>query len=294
MINLGVPAGLGAAASWALGTVLFKGVGETVEPLVLTAAKTLFSVFALGAFLLIFGWQPITASSLGWLVLSGLLGVAAGDTLFFAALRRLTVHQLVILMMVSPGVTIILALIALGEKLSPILWLGIILILVGITVGLLPGLRQSDQGSSDLRGLMFGCLAMVCMAVSVIVAKLGVVDVSALEATFIRMLAGWVGVSSILVIQRRIATGLNSLATWRTALRFVLAATVVTFGGFWLTLVAIKWLEVSIANTLIATEPIFALPLAIFGLQERPKRLAWIGASIAFPGTLLIAFGHSS
>ena len=294
MINLGVPAGLGAAASWALGTVLFKGVGETVEPLVLTAAKTLFSVFALGAFLLIFGLQPITTSSLAWLVLSGLLGVAAGDTLFFAALRRLTVHQLVILMMVSPGVTIILALIALGEKLSPILWLGIILILAGIAVGLLPGLRQSDHGSSDLRGLMFGCLAMFCMAVSVIVAKLGVVDVSALEATFIRMLAGWVGVSSILVIQRRIATGLNSLATWGTALRFVLAATVVTFGGFWLTLVAIKWLEVSIANTLIATEPIFALPLAIFGLQERPKRLAWIGASIAFPGTLLIAFGHSS
>jgi len=294
MINLGVAAGLGAAASWALGTVLFKGVGETVEPLVMTAAKTLFSVFALGAFLLVLGWQPISTASLGWLVLSGLLGVAAGDTLFFAALRRLTVHQLVILMMVSPGVTIILALITLGEKLSPILWLGVVLILVGITIGLLPGLKQSDQGSSDLRGFLFGCLAMVCMAVSVIVAKLGVGEVSALEATFVRMLAGWVGVGTILVIRREVATGLNSLASWRTALRFVLAATVVTFGGFWLTLVAIKWLEVSVANTLIATEPMFALPLAIFGLQERPKRLAWIGASIAFPGTLLIAFGHSS
>jgi drug/metabolite transporter (DMT)-like permease len=71
--------------------------------------------------------------------------------------------------------------------------------------------------------------------------------------------------------------------------RFIAAVTVVTFGGFWLSLFAIKSLDVSIANTLLATEPLFALPLSVVCLRERPVALAWGGALVAFPGALLLA-----
>ena len=71
--------------------------------------------------------------------------------------------------------------------------------------------------------------------------------------------------------------------------RFAVAAVVVTFGGFWLALFSIKRLDVSIANTLLATEPLFALPLSVFWLRERPLALAWSGAAVAFPGALLLA-----
>ena len=72
--------------------------------------------------------------------------------------------------------------------------------------------------------------------------------------------------------------------------RFAIAVAVVTFGGFWLALFAVKRLDVSIANTLLATEPLFALPLSVIWLRERPIALAWSGAAVAFPGALLLAF----
>jgi drug/metabolite transporter (DMT)-like permease len=43
----------------------------------------------------------------------------------------------------------------------------------------------------------------------------------------------------------------------------------VTFGGFWLSLVSIAYLDVAIANTLNATEPLFVLPLAALVLKEK-------------------------
>jgi drug/metabolite transporter (DMT)-like permease len=64
---------------------------------------------------------------------------------------------------------------------------------------------------------------------------------------------------------------------------------IVTFGGFWLALFSVKRLDVSVANTLLATEPLFTLPLSVFWLRERPVALAWSGAAVAFPGALLLA-----
>ena len=52
-------------------------------------------------------------------------------------------------------------------------------------------------------------------------------------------------------------------------MRLVRGVAVVTFGGFWLSVVAVKYVDVSVANTLNSTEPIFVLPLAAFILHER-------------------------
>jgi drug/metabolite transporter (DMT)-like permease len=110
-----------------------------------------------------------------------------------------------------------------------------------------------------------------------------------LEGTFLRMAFGFSGMLLLGLFQRKIGCWLHPLRQGALRARFALAVVVVTFGGFWLSLAAIKHLDVSIANTLIATEPLFALPLAIFWLRERPSRLAVTGACIAFPGALLLA-----
>jgi drug/metabolite transporter (DMT)-like permease len=45
-----------------------------------------------------------------------------------------------------------------------------------------------------------------------------------------------------------------------------------------------------IVTDLLVTEPLFALPLSLLWLRERPVALAWSGAAIARPGALLLAF----
>ncbi len=108
----------------------------------MTLVKSLFSVLLLAISLIFVGWTSVPFSSLGWLILSGLIGIAAGDTFFFAALRLLPVHQLIVLMMLAPGITLIMAILFLGEMPSPIAWLGIALVLSGVTLTLGADLRQ--------------------------------------------------------------------------------------------------------------------------------------------------------
>jgi drug/metabolite transporter (DMT)-like permease len=287
---VGVCAALASAASWAVGTILFKGIGENFPASAMTLVKSLLSVLLLAIGLVFVGWTKVPISSLGWLILSGLVGIAAGDTCFFAALRLLAVHQLIVLMMLAPGITLIMAILFLGEMPSPIAWLGIGMVLTGVALTLAADFRYVDRPERTPVGLLFGLLSILCMGVSVIVAKIGLHAVPALQATFFRMAAGFIGILVVALAKRQLKDWLAPLRRGGLKWRFAAAVAVVTFGGFWLALFAVKRLDVSVANTLLATEPLFALPLTVFWLRERPVALAWSGAVVAFPGALLLAF----
>jgi drug/metabolite transporter (DMT)-like permease len=240
--------------------------------------------------LIFVGWTWIPVSSLAFLILSGLIGIAAGDTCFFAALRRLQAHQLIVLMMLAPALTLIMAILFLGETPSRIAWLGIAMVLTGVSLTLAADLRHVERSKGTFNGIVFGFLAILCMGGSVIIAKAGLGEIPALQATFLRMSAGFAGILAIALVKRQTKASLEPLRRAGLQGRFLTAVIVVTFGGFWLSLLAIKRLDVSVANTLLATEPLFALPLSLLWLRERPEALAWSGAAIALPGALLLAF----
>lgn len=81
---IGAAAALGSAASWALGSVLFKMLGDKLEPVALTFAKGLLGVLMLGGALMFFGFQPVKLEPILLLTFSGLLGIAIGDTFFLS------------------------------------------------------------------------------------------------------------------------------------------------------------------------------------------------------------------
>ncbi len=72
---------------------------------------------------------------------------------------------------------------------------------------------------------------------------------------------------------------------------FVVSVCVVTFGGFWLSLVAIKYVDVSIAYTLNSTEPLFILPLAVLILKEKITLRALLGTVVALAGIACLCLG---
>jgi drug/metabolite transporter (DMT)-like permease len=256
----------------------------------MTLIKSLLSALLLAIGLVFVGWTRVPISSLGWLILSGLIGIAVGDTCFFAALHRLPVHRLIILMMLAPGITLVMAILFLGEMPSPLAWLGIAMVLSGVTLTLAADFRMDDNPERSPVGLIFGVLSILCMGVSVIIAKIGLNATPALQATFLRMMAGFVGMFVVASAKRQVRGWLEPLRRDGLKWRFAVAVAVVTFGGFWLALFSVKRLDVSVANTLLATEPLFALPLSMLCLRERPVALAWSGAAVAFPGALLLAF----
>ena len=284
---IGIAAALGSAFSWALGSVLFRRLGDFFPPVALTFAKGLLGSLLLGLVSLSLGFQPLEARIWGLLILSGLLGIALGDTLFFLALNRLGAHVVVILFTLGQVLTLLLAVFWLGERPRPLDWLGIALILLGVSLVLWYRI-EGEEGRTQLAGVGFGLLSILAMSVSIIIAKEALETAGSIQATLIRMLAGTLGIFLFSQWRGGLRSHLQPLREPKVWGLFLGSVIVVTFGGFWLSLAALAHVDVSIANTLGATEPLFVLPLAAFLLKERISRPAIFGGLASVLGILAI------
>jgi drug/metabolite transporter (DMT)-like permease len=284
---IGILAALGSALAWAVGSILFKHLGEKISPLAMTFAKGCVSVVFLGLSLVFTQFQDVEPSAVVLLILSGILGIALGDTFFFAALQDLSPHNLALLLMSGQVLTAILAIVFFAEIPSFWGWIGIFLVMGGIQIVL--GTKLSLTGSKR-RGMVFGFLSVLCMSISLLMAKTGLESISTIQATFIRMLAGTVGIFGFGLATGKIRRWLLPLQDFRSIGLFLLSVLVVTFGGFWLSLVAVKYVDVAVASSLNSLEPVFILPLGAVFLQEKITMSAVLGTMVALSGVVLLIF----
>jgi drug/metabolite transporter (DMT)-like permease len=282
---IGMLAALGSALAWAIGSILFKRLGESIPPLAMTLAKGIVSVVFLGLSLVFTQFEGVETSAVLLLILSGVLGIALGDTFFFIALQDLSPHALALLLMSGQVLTAVLAIVFLQEIPSLWGWLGIFLVMAGIQIVL--GAKLSLEGAKR-RGVIFGFLAVLCMSVSLLVAKAGLESMSTLQATFIRMLAGTVGMLSFGLVTKQVKRWMLPFRDPSLIAFFLISVCVVTFGGFWLSLVAVKYVDVAIASSLNSIEPVFILPLAAVFLKEQVTSRAIVGTLVATSGVVLL------
>lgn len=282
----GILAALGSAASWALGSILFKKLGDDLSPSALTLAKGAVSTAILGGLIFLLGGAVIRSEDLLMLVLSGVLGIAIGDTLFFKALSNLGAHAVVVLLTLGQVFTLLLAVIWLNEQPTPQDWIGIAAITAGVFLVLSP--QVSEGGASRWQGIAYGLSAVACMSFATIIAKEALSTTDSVPAAFIRMAAGTMGILVFSLSRKGSLRGLERLRNLRFASFFLLSVSVVTFGGFWLSLFALKSIDVTIANTLGSTEPIFAMPLAVILLRETIRPSAIAGSILAVSGIVIM------
>jgi drug/metabolite transporter (DMT)-like permease len=292
-IALGVAAALGSAIAWAAGSIVFKKISENVSPFGMTLTKGVASVCLLGLALCVTGVQAVGWTPLALLVLSGVIGIAIGDTLFFAALGRLGPFVLIVFFMLGQGLTAVLAIVFLRQVPPPLTWVGMVATLAGIAMVMVARFRQDKENwSAAKRGLVLGGLCMACMSSSWIIAEPALHSVPTLLATFIRMAAGTAGILLFGAATGRVGEWMSPVRSRRVAVLFLVGVSVVTFGGFWLSLVAIKYIEVPVASALGATEVLFVLPLAAIFLKERIRLVEIVGALVAAGGVFVICRGY--
>ena len=289
---IGIGAALTSAASWAIGSILFKKIGEKVSPFGMTLSKGILGILLLGFVYAVNGFDFIPLNAAGMLFISGIIGIAIGDTLFFASLQYLGPKVQIIFFMMGQVMTAMLGLLILKEMPLLLQWIGILVTLMGAAAVLWKKIfSNSENKKTGVRGLMFGLLAMFCFSISLIIAKQAMISVSALSAVLIRITAGTAGMLIYGLIKRKVKTWLNPFRDLKMVVFFIVSVSIVTFGGFWLSLVALKLLDVAVASTLGATEPLFVLPLALIILKERIALTEFIGAVLTACGVIIIIIG---
>lgn len=286
--TIGQLAALTSAFAWAIGAILFKKLGEEASPLGMNLGKCIIGVIYLGITLLFIGIEPLNFKTILLLGASGLLGIAFGDTFFFKALIDLGPRQILILETLSPAFTVILAILILNEKPQSLTWLGIFLILIGTGAVLWEYSQVKTSGKRNFTGIKYAILFIICNSFGIILAKIAIVSISTLQATFIRLLWGVIGLSFWGGISHQFKKWVLPYNNPKTLWLIFIASFVVIFGGFWLSIVALKYTSATAATIINSTTPLFIIPLSAIFLKEKISLRKIIAAGTVVAGVILI------
>ena len=237
------------------------------------------------------GMEPVKRHDLFYLGLSGVLGISLGDTFFFMALINLGPRLMSLLGATTPVIVTVSAILFLGEKPTLLIILGILLTIGGTIWVLQEETPQKQAIKNKGRGIQYGLLSILCMAAGVILTKVGVTSVPTLQATLIRLLGGVVGLLCWGYLTRVLKDWLIPFHNIELFKQIFLVVVISTFGGFWLFVVALKYVDAAVASTLNSTTPLFILPMVALMLKEKVSRQACWGAVIVVGGIALIFMG---
>jgi drug/metabolite transporter (DMT)-like permease len=222
----------------------------------------------------------------GWLAISGLVGIVIGDTFYFRSLQILGPRRSLVVATTSPLFATFAGWLMLSEVLAGWQLLGIVLTVIGVMVVVAE--KQGKKEALDLfpglqsTGIMMGIAAAFCQGVGGTISKVGMEhnDCSAAEASMIRLVAAAAG-SIIILLVRREGREFAAKFFKRSLIKKVLPASIIgTWIGIWLSQIAFKHTAAAgIAQTLLSTSPLFAIPIVYFVQGHKISAIA-IGATI--------------
>lgn len=288
--SLGEILALASGLVWAVAVVLFRVSGRSIHPVGLNLGKNVLGLAMIVPTLLILG-EPLAplvpASATGLLLLSGVLGIAVSDTLFFQALNRLGASLTAIVDCFYSPFVIALSFILLGERLTVVQLAGAALVISAIlTVSKEGKLERIDRRDLTL-GILYGVLAMFFVALGIVMVKPVLGTVSVFWATFVRMVGGTAALVLFVPVLRNRRAVLAPLVDRRNWKALVPAA----FFGSYLSLVlwtgGMKYATASVAAVLNQLNTIFIVVIAAIFLKERLTGWKILAVVLAFLGAYL-------
>ncbi len=286
---VGEVASLATAVCWAIGLNLFSRDAREVGARPVNLFKGLIALPPIFLCLWVAGAQEVSGEAQAYLIASGVLGVAIGDSLLFFALGQLGAHRAALFGCLGPVLTAIGAWLLLDEVLSGQRIAGIALAAAGVTMVVYFRPKKSDpESGGSTSGIVMGVLSAVAMSLGVLLNKRGLVEADPLTATALRLSAAVVGLALFACVRRELMPDFRKLLSPRVLRRLVPAAFIGTFLGLWLMAVGIKHTESAVANALHSTTPLFTLPIALFVLREKVGKLAIAGSFVAVAGVFLL------
>jgi len=288
---LGEVASLAAALCWAVGLNLFSRDVRGIGPRPVNLFKGMIGSTMVVVCLAVVGWRPAPLRDQAFVALSGVVGLAVGDSLLFTALRTLGAHRTALFAGLGPVLTAIGGALFLGEFLGGQQLAGVLAATAG--VALVVHFRpHGEEPSVTGRGLLLAGAAALCQASGTLLAKRGLQgEMEVLPSTAIRILAGTAMLALFGLFRGDLGPDLKRLVERGPLLRLIRAAFIGTFLGIGLMQLGIAHTESAVASALHSTTPLFTLPIAIVVLRERVGGGAILGSLLAVGGIVTLLLG---
>jgi len=286
-------AALFTAMLWSGSSMVFAAATARIGSLQVNISRLLMATTYLGIVILLFG-LPVALSGrqIGNLAVSGIIGLALGDTFLFKAFKEMGARITMLIMSLAPAVTAALGYVFLGESLSTHAVLGMMITILGIAIVVVDRRApNSGRSSWSVEGLAFGLLAAVGQGVGLIFAKMAFREgeINGFVATLVRILSSLVLLIPGLLASGRWVSPVLTFSRDRRALLLTAVGSILgPFLGISFSLIAISHTSVAVAATLMATVPILMLPLVRIFHHERLSWKSIAGAFVAVFGVALL------
>lgn len=291
--HIGEILSLASALVWALSVVLFRIAGDKdkVHPLAMNLFKNWLAFFLLaGTAAVIGGGVPsLSLKTIGIFIVSGILGIALSDWLFFTALVKLGAELTAIVDCAYSPFVIILSFLFLGERMNGLQVVGVMLIVGAV---LLITQKKNDEKISRhdlLTGIGIGIFSMLLTAGGIVLAKPSLPGVPVLWATLIRMGGGALAGTALWGAHPRRKEIIRPLRPGPEYKILVPAAFFSAYLSVLLWTAGMKYTQASIASALNQMNTIFIFLLAALILKEKITPLKLAAVILAFAGALLVS-----
>ena len=290
---LGKTLALACALLWAFAVILFKRAGDSIRPVALNWYKTALTALMLSPFLLIQGLGGFSRTDLLALTVSGVLGIAVADTLFFIALDRLGASLAGIVDCFYAPFVMFAAWAMLGQAPRGTQVGGALFVVAALLV------VAFDKGHPHVvldrrrmvTGFLAGGLAMAFMGVSITLMQPILAHTSPWVVTELRVLAALAVLTTMMLLRkdrRELFASLAGHGAWRHALPGSFLGNVLSM-SLWVA--AFKYTSVNSAAILNQTNTVWVVILAAWLLKEPFTRGRLAGTLLAFTGAALVLIG---
>ena len=292
MPYLGEVSALVTAGFWSFSAIVLSAAIVRAGAIPVNVGRLVLAALYLAVLIPVMGFDVrLSPGQAGLLALSGVIGLAFGDSFLFKAFGELGARVTMLIMSTSPAVAALLAWLLLHETLSVWGIVGILVTLAGVAV-VVSGKNGGPAVPFAWRGVAFGVLAAIGQGVGLIFAKMAFMEgeINGFVATLVRILASLVVMIPLGVAESRSS---GSFRVFRTARRAfwltALGAALGPFLGISFSLIAVAHTDVGVAATIMATVPILMLPLVRIFYRER---LTWrgVGGALLAVGGVAILF----
>ncbi|NOX45608.1 MAG: DMT family transporter [Chlorobi bacterium] len=297
--HFGEIAALLTAIFWTITAMVFEVAGKRVGAMTVNIVRLFIAFFIYTVYLYFTRGLAFPTDASGetwfWLVLSGLVGFVIGDQFLFRAFVMVGARISMLVMAFVPPITAMLGWIILGETLTLLNVLGMILTISGVSLVVLkrevgndkvPGGRKL-KFSYPLVGILLAFGGAVGQSVGLVLSKFGMKDYNAFAASQIRVLAGLIGFAVLFSIQGNWNVVFKGLKDRKGMINLSVGSVFGPFLGVSFSLLAIQYTTTGIASTIMAIIPILIIPPAVIFFKEKVNKKEVIGAMIAVAGVVL-------
>lgn len=297
---LGQACALLTAIIWAYALVLFKRSGEEVPPVALNLYKntvglillvaTLAALIAVGADSLA-PLRECPQGDIALLLLSGIIGIALADSLFFHALNLIGVGLISVVDCFYAPAAILFSWLLLAERLTVFHYVGAALVVAGVFTTSRHTRPAHRTHGQIIAGMLLAISAVAMMAFGIVIAKPVLEEMPVLWATALRMAAGLFFLALFALLGRgwqRHWGVFRPSRIWRSALP---ASVLGTYVCMILWVAGFKYTYASVAALLNQTSVVFATVLAALVLKERFGARQVAALLLALTGVVVVTFG---